>query len=92
MDNLKENIDKIHTTDMGIIRIKKNLNLESTNVVDYLKDLIMKSNNIYLLGKNYYCEIDNIVITINKYSYTIITAHRKDYYEKRSNNRSKEFN
>lgn len=53
---LKENIDKIHTTDMGVLRIKKNLKLDSPNVVDYLKDLIIKSNNIYLIGKNYYCE------------------------------------
>lgn len=89
---LKENIDKIHTTDMGVLRIKKNLKLDSPNVVDYLKDLIIKSNNIYLIEKNYYCEIDNIIITINKYSYTIITAHRKDYYEKRKSYRSKEFN
>lgn len=48
---LKENIDKIHTTDMGVLRIKKNLKLDSPNVVDYLKDLIIKSNNIYLIGK-----------------------------------------
>ncbi|WP_288834306.1 DUF3781 domain-containing protein, partial [uncultured Catenibacterium sp.] len=28
-------------------------------------------------GKNWYCEIENIIITINSYSYTIITAHIK---------------
>ncbi|WP_425438332.1 DUF3781 domain-containing protein [Methanobrevibacter woesei] len=28
-------------------------------------------------GKNYYVQIDNIELTINKTSYTIITAHKK---------------
>ncbi len=92
MNILKENIDKIHTTEMGISRIKKNLSLDLIDVVDCLKDKIRKSNKIYQNGKNWYCEIDNIIITINKYSYTIITAHRKDQYEKRNCNRSKEFN
>ena len=35
-----------------------------------------KNCNIYKHGKNWYCEIDNIKITINSYSYTIITAHK----------------
>ena len=26
-------------------------------------------------GKNWYCEIDSVKITVNYYSYTIITAH-----------------
>lgn len=78
MNTLKENLDKIHTTKLGISRIKRNLNLERIDVVDYLKDKIMSSNNIYQKGKNWYCETRNIIITINKFSYTIITAHRKD--------------
>ena len=73
MKELLNNIDKIHTTPMGIERIKRNLKIE-TDVVEYCKNKIKKSN-IYTKGKNYYCEIDNIKITINKYSYTIITAH-----------------
>ena len=69
------NVDKIHTTKMGIERIKKNLNID-VDVVDYCKSRIMDKNcNIYKKGKNYYCEIDNIMITINSYTYTIITAH-----------------
>ena len=77
MNDLLLNIDKIHTTEMGIDRIKKNLKLETNDVVEYLIDKI-KNSNIYKQGKNYYCEIDNIIITINSYSYTIITAHRKE--------------
>ncbi len=73
---LLENIDKVHTTKMGIDRIKKNLKLDTTDVVDYCKSKVLDKNcNIYKQGKNWYCEINNIKITINSYSYTIITAH-----------------
>ena len=73
---LLNNIDKVHTTEMGIDRIKKNLKLDTNDVVEYCKNKILdKECNIYKQGKNWYCEIDNIKITINSYSYTIITAH-----------------
>lgn len=73
---LLSNIDKVHTTKMGIDRIKKNLKLDANDVVEYCKNKVIDKNcNIYKQGKNWYCEIDNIKITINSYSYTIITAH-----------------
>ena len=69
------NIDKVHTTKMGIDRIKRNLKLDTNDVVEYCKNKVIDKNcNIYKQGKNWYCEIDNIKITINSYSYTIITA------------------
>ncbi|MBQ2937365.1 MAG: DUF3781 domain-containing protein [Clostridia bacterium] len=75
---LLDNIDNVHTTEMGIDRIKKNLKLDTDNVVEYCKNKVLDKNcNIYKQGKNWYCEIDNIIITINSYSYTIITAHIK---------------
>ncbi len=75
---LLANIDKIHTTEMGIGRIKKNLKLNNNDIVEYCKNQILnKRCNIYKKGKNWYCETDNIIITINSYSYTIITAHTK---------------
>ena len=75
-DILLSSIDKIHTTEMGIDRIKKNLKLNTNDVVEFCKNKILDKNcNIYKQGKNWYCEIDNIKITINSYSYTIITAH-----------------
>lgn len=73
---LLSNIDKIHTTVMGIDRIKKNLKLDKNDVVEYCKNIVLDKNcNIYKQGKNWYCEMDNIKITINSHSYTIITAH-----------------
>lgn len=76
---LLENIDRIHTTKLGIERIKNNLKLNTNNVVEYCKNKIQEKNTtITQKGKNYYCEIDNIIITINKHNYTIITAHIKE--------------
>ena len=73
---LLDNISKVHTTEMGIDRIKKNLKLNTNDVVEFCENKILDKNcNIYKQGKNWYCEIDNIKITINSYSYTIITAH-----------------
>ena len=73
---LLSNINKVHTTEMGIERIKRNLKLDTNDVVEYCKRKVLDKNcNIYKQGKNWYCEIDHIKITINSYSYTIITAH-----------------
>ena len=73
---LLNNIDKVHTTEMGVDRIKKNLKLDNEDVVGYCKNKVLnKDCKIYKQGKNWYCEIDNIKITINFHSYTIITAH-----------------
>ena len=73
---LLDNISKVRTTEMGIDRIKKNLKLNTNDVVEFCKNKILDKNcNIYKQGKNWYCEVDNIKITINSYTYTIITAH-----------------
>ena len=74
--DLLTNIDKIHTTELGIKRVKRNLKIDS-DVISFCKKKILNKNcNIYKKGKNWYCEINNIIITINSYSYTIITAHK----------------
>lgn len=73
---LLDNIDKIHTTKMGVDRIKRNLKLDTVDVVEYCKNKVLDGNcYICRQGKNWYCEIDSLKITINAYSYTIITAH-----------------
>ena len=76
MNDLLLNIDRIHTTELGMIRIRNNLDI-TEDVVNFCKNKILDMRcNIEKHGKNWYCRIDNIVITINSYSYTIITAHR----------------
>lgn len=75
-NDLLLNIDKIHTTELGLKRIKNNLNSQNKKIIEYIKKIIQKDNcNIFKKGKNYYCEIDNIIITINSYNYCIITVH-----------------
>lgn len=75
-NELIKNINNIHTTKMGVDRIKKNLKIDVNDVVMYCKAKILDDKcYIYKQGKNWYCEIDNIKITINSHSYTIITAH-----------------
>ena len=71
------NIAKIHTTELGIFRIKKNLCLDTDDVVNWSKKKIKKQNSkITRKGKNWYINVDDCVMTINAYSYTIITAHK----------------
>ncbi len=80
---LLSNIDKIHTTKLGIERIKRNLKLDIDDVVLYCKNKILDKNcEIIKQGKNWYCFIDNIKITINSYSYTIITVHINEKYNR----------
>lgn len=77
MNDLILNIDKLRTTEMGIDRIKRNLGIDC-DVVEFCKEKILAPNcKITKQGKNWYAEIDNIVITVNAHSYTIITAHKK---------------
>ncbi len=74
---LLSNLDQIHTTDLGMERIRKNLNFDMNDVVEFCKKQIRKKDcHIYKQGKNWYCEVDHIKIVVNSHSYTIITAHR----------------
>ncbi len=76
-NELISNLNKLHTTELGVIRIKKNLSLNNENVVDWCKTKIKSKNaKIARNGKNWYINIDDCVITVNASSYTIITAHK----------------
>jgi hypothetical protein len=76
--NLISNSDKIHTTESGKERIKRNLCLATDDVVDWCIQKIRDTeSDIFRKGKNWYINTDNCVITVNAYSYTIITAHKR---------------
>jgi hypothetical protein len=81
-NDLLRNIDKIHTTALGIVRIKRNLELtiDDAEVVTWCKNKIKTASNITRQGKNWYVTAINntnsITVTINAHSYTIITAHK----------------
>lgn len=74
---LLENIEKLHTTDLGVERIKRNLSLDTDDVIGWCKTKINSANaTITRNGKNWYVNIDHCILTVNAYSYTIITAHK----------------
>ena len=75
---LIDNIGRVHTTEMGIGRIKRNLGLGDIDVVEWCRERILDKNaRIDKNGKNWYVMIDDIVITVNASNYTIITAHKE---------------
>lgn len=78
INKLMINLDKLHTTKLGMNRIKKNLSLWNIDdVVEWCKDKMKAPNSeITKQGKNWYIVIDDYKITVNANSYTIITAHK----------------
>ena len=75
-NDLLANLDKLHTTELGVERIRKNLGLVDVDVVEWCKKKIKVATNIEQKGENWYAQIDNAIITVNMRSFTIITAHR----------------
>lgn len=76
MNDLTRRIDKLHTTTMGEERIKRNLKLQTDDIVAWCKDAVQNADIIFGRGKNWYVYRDGVAITINAHSYTIITAHK----------------
>jgi hypothetical protein len=75
--DLISNVDKIHTTVLGEERIRRNLCLDTNDVVDWCRQKIINPDSrIIRQGKNWYVYIDDCKITVNAHSYTIITAHK----------------
>ena len=77
-NELLKNLNKLHTTELGVERIKRNLSLNIDDVVNWCKT---KTNSVNAVitrnGKNWYVNVDNCIITINAFSYTIIIAHKE---------------
>jgi ribosomal protein S18 acetylase RimI-like enzyme len=76
MCDLIANIDKLHITDLGTERIKKNLDLSTSDVISWCKDYIKCADIIMGRGKNWYVYRNGIVLTVNAQSHTIITTHK----------------
>lgn len=72
------NVEQLHTTELGAKRIQKNLRLNTEDVVLWCKEKMKTKNaDIVRRGKNWYITVDGCEITVNAYSYTIITAHKQ---------------
>ena len=77
-NELLNNLAKVHTTELGIVRIKRNLSLDIDDVVEWCKNKISSKNaNITRKGKNWYITVEGCIITVNAHSFTIITAHKE---------------
>jgi len=76
MSSLIEHIDKLHTTQMGAERIRRNLNLQTDDVVLWCKEAVKRADIIIGQGKNWYVYGGGVVITIHAHSDTVITAHK----------------
>jgi len=75
--DLINHLDKIHTTPMGMERIRKNLCLDIDDVVSWCVQVIRdEASEISGKGKNWYVRKGDNEITVNAHSYTIITAHK----------------
>ncbi len=75
-EELLKNIDRIHTTEMGVGRIQKNLGIDDEPISYCISKLKKEDSKVKKEGKNYYIEVDDCIITINSSSFTIITAHK----------------
>lgn len=75
--DLLVHLDKLHTTALGVGRVRKNLDLGPVDVVDWCRRAICQPDcTITRRGKNWYASTAAWQITINAASYTIITAHK----------------
>lgn len=85
-NELLQNLEKLHTTELGVVRIKQNLGLKTDDVISWCKEKIRSAEekSITRKGKNWYIKTDGCTITVNAYSYTVITAHREE--ENKNNN------
>ena len=75
-NDLMQNLERLHTTKLGIQRIRKNLDLSVEDVVLWCKEKIQRADDIVRRGKNWYVYVDNVTITVNAHSFTIITARK----------------
>ena len=79
-NELLQNLEKLHTTELGVVRIKQNLGLKTDDVISWCKEKIRSAEekSITRKGKNWYIKTDGCTITVNAYSYTVITAHKEE--------------
>ena len=75
-NDLLSNLDKIHTTELGVMRLKRNLELQTDDVVKWCAKQIKQADKIVRKGKNWYVYTGDVVLTVNAGSYTVITGRR----------------
>lgn len=77
------NLNKLHLSYEGFRRITKNLDLSDNLVIDYCRNKIKDQNcNIYRVDSKWYCEIDDMKIIVNVYSYEILSVKKQTFKNK----------
>jgi len=81
MNDFLKNLNLLSTTEMGVKRIKRNLGIDTDEVVAWCKAAILKAEKSLKVvatrnGKNWYVYTSDIAVTVNAGSFTIITAHK----------------
>ena len=77
-EKLIDAIDKLHTTDRGAERIRKNVGLQDEDPVAWCRNKILDDEvMVTRQGKNWYVRSYKCIITVNADSCTIITVHKE---------------
>ena len=79
-NELLNNLDKLHTTELGVVRIKRNLSLDTDDVVGWCRDKIKSDNAVITRnGKNWYINIDACIIL--KESIIVRAVKKEQFYK-----------
>ena len=77
-EKLIDVIDKLHTTDRGAERIRKNIGLREEDPVAWCRNKILDDEvMVTRQGKNWYVRSFRCIITVNADNCNIITAHKE---------------
>lgn len=70
-------LDRLQTTPLGAGRIKRNLGIETDDIVKWCRNHIeSNASAVAKHGKNWYVSTGDCRITVNAGTFTIITAHK----------------
>ena len=62
-NDLLRNLNRLHTTRLGVECIKRNLSLDTDDVIDWCKIKINSANTVITRnGKNWYAHVDGCTI------------------------------
>lgn len=75
MQSLRLQPDKLHISDAGTARVRRNLKMPDTDLVQWCKETVQQADLIITQGKYCYVYRQGVVITVRLPAKTIITAH-----------------
>jgi hypothetical protein len=75
-NELLKNLNKLNTTELGVERNKRNLSLDTDDVIDWCKAKINSSNAVITRkGKNWYAIVDNYLISFIKLRFAVVLLY-----------------